>query len=178
MKPETPHVRLAVKIGAALALGLVLAFGIDIARAGDAPKLSTIQQERARHEVLLSLESRLRQIEIREKDLDRREARLNEAADELKTKLAALEALRAELTALLANEKALKLKKYKDMARIHAAMPIARSAEILTSMDDETATRILGNLSRDRVAKTLAKMDPKRALQLSEAILDPKQQGR
>ena len=48
MKPETPHVRLAVKIGAALALGLVLAFGIDIARAGDAPKLSTIQQERAR----------------------------------------------------------------------------------------------------------------------------------
>lgn len=150
---------------------LTLGAGLDAARAGTAPQLSTLQQERAERDVLLNLEQRKRALDAREKDLDRREERLQEATASLEGRLRDLESLRGELKALIAEEQSIKDKKYKEMASIHAAMPTARSAEILAALDDAVAVRIMGNLPDARVAKTLAKMPPERALSLSEAYM-------
>jgi len=146
-------------------------YGLKIAKASDAPQLSTLHQERAERKVLLSLEERRRTLETQAEELTLREARLKEATEELDKRLASLMTIRADLESLLAAEASLKLKKYKDMARIHASMPTQKSADLIASMDDTTAIRILNNLPKERVAKTLSKMKPERALELSEAFI-------
>lgn len=133
--------------------------------------LESPREDRTERDLLLALEDRKQELDAHSDELDRREAHLKEAEAKFEVKLAEMESLRGEITTLLAEEKAYQEKKFKDMAKIHAEMPISKSADIISRLSDPVAVKVMLNLKRDRVAKVFAKMKPERALTLSKEYM-------
>ena len=176
--PANRHT-LLLKLGGAtvvffLGLGLGQFPGLEfpsMASAKDQPTLKPLMPGRAERDILLALEAKREKIESMSEELTRREAYIQEAEERLAKQVQSMEGMRTEITKLLSDKNVFREQKFKDLAKIHAEMPISKSAAIITKMDDDIAVKVLLNLKRDRIAKVLAKMDPKRAYSINREIL-------
>lgn len=150
----------------------------SLAIAQDKPHLDPLKPGRADRDILLALERKRERIELKDEALTRRESYISEAEERLQKQIEELAGLRSEISTLLNDKNVYQEKKFKDLAKIHAEMPISKSAAILTKMPDDIAVKVILNLKRDRLAKVLAKMDSERAYSLNRELLGLKPEGK
>ena len=112
-------------------------------------------------------------LDQRERDLGQRERSLADLEREAKSTLALLEDRRAQVESRIAVLQKLAGDGPERLAKVYAAMPAARAAELLAKLDPEVAAVVLNRMKPKLSANVMAAMDSERALQLTELAALP-----
>lgn len=117
--------------------------------------------------LLDELRRRNEELDARERDLATRERSLEELAAEAKNTLGELDLRRAQLEQRIEALAALQGDGVMRLARVYAAMPPARAAELLAQLDVEVASVVLARMKPKVSAGVLAAMGSDQALRLT-----------
>lgn len=146
-------------------MSLLNAFAVPVAFA-DEPK--EIEELRLQKEAVLK----------KEKDLQTKEAELQAREKALDEKITELKKLREEIDQKEVAELQSKEEQVNKVVETLEKMSPVASAQLLTTLDERLAVAVLGKLSTQKLAKTMAKMNPDKSARLSELYsgLKPKNQ--
>lgn len=112
---------------------------------------------------------RLRQ---REEDLDRRERNLRMLEQEIDEKLEELERLEASLGQMLEEADVLKDQKIKHLVDVYANMKPQQAAQVLETLDESIAVKILAGMRGRQAGDILTNVDSQKAARLSELLTE------
>ncbi|MFC1513056.1 MotE family protein [Thermodesulfobacteriota bacterium] len=121
-------------------------------------------------ELAVSLKEREQAIELREKELVRREEELAFLRTDVDAKLEKLTVLQQELQVQIAELKQVADKDFKNLIKVYSAMSASRLAPLLNDMDDDAVTRVLKAMKTDQVAKIIPKLDQDKAVRVSRQL--------
>ena len=144
------------------------------AKSGDKSELPPVDAAPLPTEKLLAeLRRRNDALEVRERDLARRERSLEEFNVEAKSTLAELDSRRAQVEERIAALEKLAGDGTSRLSKVYGAMPPARAAELLAKLDPEVASVVLSRMKPKISASVMAAMDSEQALLLTELAAFP-----
>ncbi|WP_170161610.1 MotE family protein [Desulfosoma caldarium] len=116
-------------------------------------------------------------LEIKEMELREREARLREMEQEIENRLKELIAVQdkikqaqKEIQAFREEREQARNAQVQALARIYGNMKPKDASQLLETLDEPLAVKVIGLMSPDQVAKILSSMDKKKAAKLSRAL--------
>ena len=114
-------------------------------------------------DVLQKLTERRKQLEAREKDLDRRQDLLKAAEDQIDRKVAELKTLQTTIQNLLQQYNEQEDTKIKSLVKIYENMKPKEAARIFEQLDMPILLDVVERMKEQKVAPILAEMDPSKA---------------
>ena len=127
---------------------------------GEIPLLQSLQKRQAR----------LKELEKKERQLDKREEALRILRGQIDEKLTKLEMLRQEIEELVAEKEAFEEQRFEHLVKVYEGMRPAEAASLVERLHKETAVRLLFHMKGKKVGKILEAINPEIAAQLSELL--------
>lgn len=133
--------------------------------ATDIPLLQSLEERKA------LLDKREQQLEIREKELQDLQQRLEE-------KIATLALLRQEVENLMREKESFEEKRLEHLVKIYSGMKPEEAAPLIEQLSEETAVKLLYQMKERKASQILGFVKPEIAAKLSERLaLQPKKTG-
>jgi len=126
-------------------------------------------------DVLQKLQERRGQIDSREKDVDRREALLKAAEDQIDRKIAELKSLQHTIEGLLRQYNDQEDNKMRSLVKIYENMKPKEAAKIFEQLDMEILLEVVERMKEQKVAPILAEMDPAKARTVTAELAQRRQ---
>lgn len=128
-------------------------------------------------ETWASLREQKKILETKEMELREREARLREMEQEIENRLKELIAVQdkikqaqQEIQAFREEREQARNAQVQALAKIYGNMKPKEASQLLETLDEPLAVKVIGLMSPDQVAKILASMETKKAAKLSRAL--------
>lgn len=109
-------------------------------------------------------------LERRQADLDRREAELHRLEQALNEKLLNMQAMEARIQTMLKEAQTLKDDKMRHLVDVYTNMKAQQAAQVLETLDERTAVRILAGMRGRQAGEILTYVKPEKAARLSEML--------
>lgn len=109
-------------------------------------------------------------LQRKEEELNRRDRDLKQFEEELNGRLARLKTMEAQLKKMLDDAQAIREGKYKHLITVYTNMKPKQAAQVLESLDEATAVKILAGMQGRTAGEVVTYMDPKKAAALTEAL--------
>lgn len=167
-----PRLGLAALLLATLALA-TLPDSARAQQAGDAAVSGALSADR----LLLEIRDRQAVFERRERELEAREATVQELETRVASRIEELKALRAELEAGLSSLDEESELRVRQLAKMYASMPPDRAAPLLEAIDRDLATEVLRRMKHKKSAAVMALLSRPAALSLSRRVALPLVRG-
>ena len=126
-------------------------------------------------DVLQKLQERRGQIDGREKDVERREALLKAAEDQIDRKVAELKSLQHTIEGLLRQYNDQEDNKMRSLVKIYENMKPKEAAKIFEQLDMEILLEVVERMKEQKVAPILAEMDPAKARTVTAELAQRRQ---
>jgi flagellar motility protein MotE (MotC chaperone) len=126
----------------------------------------------ANERLLLQMSKRRVELEDWKKDLDMRASLIEASSRKLDNKIAQLEELKKSTQALLDEYKGEDDKQIQSMVKIYENMKPKEAAQVFNQLQMPILLEIVQKMNERRVSPILAKMDSKRAKELTEKIIE------
>lgn len=114
-------------------------------------------------DVLQKLQERRGSLDVRERDIERREALLKAAEDQIERKVAEMKTLQHTIEGLLRQYNDQEDNKMRSLVKIYENMKPKEAAKIFEQLDMGILLEVLERMKEQRVAPILAEMDPSKA---------------
>ena len=114
-------------------------------------------------DVLQKLQERRGSLDVRERDIERREALLKAAEDQIDRKVAEMKTLQHTIEGLLRQYNDQEDNKMRSLVKIYENMKPKEAAKIFEQLDMGILLEVLERMKEQRVAPILAEMDPSKA---------------
>lgn len=118
-------------------------------------------------EIIAELIARRRDLDMRERQLEQREALLLATESQVEQKLDELQILREELRSLLDQQEQEEEARIKSLVKIYEGMKPKEAANVFNTLDMEIMLSIVSRMSERKSAPILAAMDPSKARALT-----------
>lgn len=128
-----------------------------------------------RMQIFSELSARRETLDQRERQLAQREALLKAAEHQFDSKLTELEALRAEINALLNQQSEEEKSRLQSLVKIYEGMKAKDAARIFNTLEVPVLLAVVGQMSERKSAPILAAMEPERARHLTILLAEQKQ---
>jgi flagellar motility protein MotE (MotC chaperone) len=109
-------------------------------------------------------------LQQKQDELNRREQELNRLQNELDQKIQNLQSLETRLQTMLKDAEDAKDKKMRHLVDVYSNMKAKQAAEVLSSLDEGIAVRILAGMRGRQAGEILTFVKPDKAARLSEAL--------
>ncbi len=116
------------------------------------------------------LKARVRELDARKAELDKKEADLKLLKTDIEEKLNELKALQQRLEGPLKKARAEQKARFQHLVGVYGSMDPARAAALLDKMSEETVAHLFAAMKSKKVAKILALMDPDKAAKISSLL--------
>jgi len=126
-------------------------------------------------DVLQKLQERRGQLDTREKDIERREALLKAAEDQIDRKVAELKSLQRTIEGLLRQYNDQEDNKMRSLVKIYENMKPKEAAKIFEQLDMEILLEVVERMKEQKVAPILAEMDPGKARNVTAELAQRRQ---
>lgn len=148
------------------------------AGADDRPSVTEIEtycdvEERGAHQLAEELRRRARELDSRESAIAGQESEMATAEARLQARLDALDATRAELTALLGTADAERDARIDGIVKMVEAGRPSNVAPMFAQLDIDLAVTVLNRMNRKKAGKLLTALDPSKAAALAEKMAEP-----
>lgn len=140
------------------------------AEAGEPAAMSPTEMD-----VLQKLSQRRGQLDLREKDIERRESLLKAAEDQIERKIAEMKSLRGTIESLLRQYNDQEDSKMRSLVKIYENMKPKEAAKIFEQLDMEILLEVVERMKEQKVAPILAEMDPGKARTLTSELAQRRQ---
>ncbi len=137
---------------------------------GAAPEPAPKELGPQQMEVLRSIENSKKQMEQRERELDRRAKELAALEQLVDQKMATLEKLRLEFEQQVKAEEARQNKRIKHLVALYSNMKPKAAAEVMEQMDLDLAVEIFRQMRGREAGKILAYVTPEKASKISRML--------
>ena len=114
-------------------------------------------------DVLQKLSERRGVLDVREKDIERREALLKAAEDQIERKIAEMKSLQNTIEGLLRQYNDQEDNKMRSLVKIYENMKPKEAAKIFEQLDMPIMLEVIERMKEQKVAPILAEMDPAKA---------------
>ncbi|MDO8607193.1 MAG: MotE family protein [Phaeospirillum sp.] len=139
---------------------------------GDANNGSMTQTEL---DVLQKLQERRGSLDVRERDIERREALLKAAEDQIDRKVAEMKTLQHTIEGLLRQYNDQEDNKMRSLVKIYENMKPKEAAKIFEKLEMSILLEVLERMKEQRVAPILAEMDPSKAQAVTSELAQRRQ---
>ncbi len=135
-------------------------------RTTDTPQYGSVEERR----LLLALQQERQNLINERQILENRKKDLKRLETEVDKKLDQLQATRLQLEELLAEKNAEELKRIRELSKMYEKMSAEKAAGIFSTIEQDLAISILGNMKTKAAAKILNNMDRDKAAELTTAF--------
>ena len=118
-------------------------------------------------DVLQSLAKRRDELDLREQQMEKRNALLKAAEGEVERKITELDKIKSELVALLNKQKTIEDERISSLVKIYEGMKPKDAARIFDTLEMEILLPVMGKMSERKSSPILASMTPDKARQLT-----------
>lgn len=139
----------------------------------DAPGVSAMSP--AELDVLQKLTERRKQIDAREKEVERREDLLKAASEQIDRKVSELKTLQNTIQSLLQQYNEQEDSKIKSLVKIYENMKPKDAAKIFEQLDMQILLDVVERMKEQKVAPILAEMDPSKAKNVTAEMAQRRQ---
>lgn len=126
-------------------------------------------------DVLQKLTARRDSLDLREKDIERREAMLKAAEDQIDRKVAEMRTLQTTIEGLLRQYNDQEDNKMRSLVKIYENMKPKEAAKIFEQLDMPIMLEVIERMKEQRVAPILAEMDPSKAKNVTAELAQRRQ---
>jgi flagellar motility protein MotE (MotC chaperone) len=126
-------------------------------------------------DVLQKLQERRGALDVRERDIERREALLKAAEDQIDRKVAEMKTLQHTIEGLLRQYNDQEDNKMRSLVKIYENMKPKEAAKIFEQLDMSIMLEVVERMKEQRVAPILAEMDPSKAKGLTSELAQRRQ---
>jgi flagellar motility protein MotE (MotC chaperone) len=126
-------------------------------------------------DVLNKLQERRLQIDARERDVERREALLKAAEDQIDRKVAEMKTLQSTIEGLLRQYNDQEDNKMRSLVKIYENMKPKEAAKIFEQLDMSILLEVVERMKEQRVAPIMAEMDPMKAKAVTAELAQRRQ---
>jgi flagellar motility protein MotE (MotC chaperone) len=126
-------------------------------------------------DVLQKLQERRGSLDVRERDIERREALLKAAEDQIDRKVAEMKTLQHTIEGLLRQYNDQEDNKMRSLVKIYENMKPKEAAKIFEQLDMSILLEVLERMKEQRVAPILAEMDPSKAKGVTSELAQRRQ---
>lgn len=116
------------------------------------------------------LESRILELNEKERMLAEKEALLKALQKDIEDKLAKLEEIQKNIEAFKKEQERLKNEKIDSLVKIYGSMKPKEASKLLEKLDDDLVVSIISRMTTDQAAKIIANMDVKKAAEISQKL--------
>lgn len=116
------------------------------------------------------LESKILELNERERILAEKEALLKALQKDIEDKLARLEEIQRNIEAFKKEQERLKNEKIDSLVKIYGSMKPKEASKLLEKLDDDLVVSIISRMTTDQAAKIIANMDVKKAAEISQKL--------
>jgi flagellar motility protein MotE (MotC chaperone) len=120
--------------------------------------------------ILTALETKKKELELREQFLRSEEQRLLTLKKEILDKIDLLRTEQEKLDAVVKNSQTAESKRYKELAKVFDATPAAKAGAMLEKLDVKTAAGITMNMKRDKAGIIWGYLSPQKAIEITREI--------
>lgn len=138
--------------------------------AGDQGNLSQTEMD-----VLQKLQERRNAMDVRERDLDRRESLLKAAESQIERKVTEMKTLQNTIQGLLRQYNEQEDSKMRSLVKIYENMKPKEAAKIFEQLDMGIMLEVVERMKEQRVAPILAEMDPVKARMVTSELAQRRQ---
>lgn len=157
---------------------LRIEYGVPRQDVEQGKKLETIKRTEKTDSLMLAHSRTFQALQIEKTELEKERQRLSEMQErmdilqkDLEEKKKALADERVKMEALVKKSDTLEAKKYKSQAKIYEAMKPLEAAQIIETLPDDAAAKILNAMSDNRQkGKILALLSPEKASRISDML--------
>ncbi|BAE52304.1 MotE family protein [Paramagnetospirillum magneticum] len=142
------------------------------ATAGSDPGAGMSQTEL---DVLQKLQERRGTLDVREKDIEKREALLKAAEDQIDRKVAEMKTLQNTIEGLLRQYNDQEDNKMRSLVKIYENMKPKEAAKIFEQLDMNILLEVVERMKEQRVAPIMAEMDPSKAKAVTAELAQRRQ---
>lgn len=132
----------------------------------DVPKRASLTDQ-----LLQELEAKRRNLSRRESEIRREETRLNELRADIKKRIVSLQELEKRVQVVLDKVETANDERLNHLVKAYSAMGADEAAGLINAMDISLAVRILRNMQVKKAGTILAVVQPNRAAQISEMLV-------
>ncbi|RAU21267.1 hypothetical protein CU669_13915 [Paramagnetospirillum kuznetsovii] len=126
-------------------------------------------------DVLQKLQERRGTLDVRERDIERREALLKAAEDQIDRKVAEMKTLQHTIEGLLRQYNDQEDNKMRSLVKIYENMKPKEAAKIFEQLDMSILLEVLERMKEQKVAPILAEMDPSKAKGVTSELAQRRQ---
>lgn len=126
-------------------------------------------------DVLQKLQERRGSLDVRERDIERREALLKAAEDQIDRKVAEMKTLQHTIEGLLRQYNDQEDNKMRSLVKIYENMKPKEAAKIFEKLEMSILLEVLERMKEQRVAPILAEMDPSKAQAVTSELAQRRQ---
>lgn len=126
-------------------------------------------------DVLQKLTERRNGLDVREKDIERREAMLKAAEDQIERKIAEMKSLQNTIEGLLRQYNDQEDNKMRSLVKIYENMKPKEAAKIFEQLDMPIMLEVVERMKEQKVAPILAEMDPAKARTITSELAQRRQ---
>lgn len=157
---------------------LRIEYGVPQKAIEDQKKIQTIKRTEKTDSILITQSRTFQALQNEKKDIEKERQKLREQQGridllqkELEEKQSVLELQRTKLENLVSKSDSLETKKFKNQARVYTAMKPLEAAQIIETMPDDYASKLLNAMSDDRQkAKILSALSTEKAAKVTERL--------
>lgn len=135
----------------------------------EGPRRETLTE--TEREILLNLAERKRQLDQRDALLNQREEQLRVLRDNIQQQIAELKRLQKEIEASMEAKKAQDAENLNKVVSLYNGMDPRKAAEKMQTLDPKVAVQILMSMNQRKAAALLEELPPDNAKQITEAIV-------
>lgn len=126
-------------------------------------------------DVLQKLQERRGTLDVREKDIEKREALLKAAEDQIDRKVAEMKTLQNTIEGLLRQYNDQEDNKMRSLVKIYENMKPKEAAKIFEQLDMNILLEVIERMKEQRVAPIMAEMDPSKAKAVTAELAQRRQ---
>jgi len=126
-------------------------------------------------DVLQKLQERRQSLDVRERDIERREALLKAAEDQIDRKVTEIKTLQHTIEGLLRQYNDQEDNKMRSLVKIYENMKPKEAAKIFEKLEMDILLEVLERMKEQRVAPILAEMDPSKAQAVTSEMAQRRQ---
>lgn len=126
-------------------------------------------------DVLQKLQERRGTLDVREKDIEKREALLKAAEDQIDRKVAEMKTLQNTIEGLLRQYNDQEDNKMRSLVKIYENMKPKEAAKIFEQLDMSIMLEVIERMKEQRVAPIMAEMDPSKAKAVTAELAQRRQ---
>lgn len=130
-------------------------------------------EEQGAHQLAEDLRRRTRDLDSRERSIALKEGELVKAEGRLKVRLESLEAVRAELIAMLSTAEDARDVRIAGIVKMVEANRPSEVAPMFSLLEEDLSVVVLDRMNRKKAGKLLTALDPAKAATLAERMAEP-----